>query len=111
MENNRSMGMVIIERTYSKDGAAIKVMLTQSAGGGANNPLSALGAISQMGMMGGGRKVRLHGHTGTVMPDNNSAKLMVKPRSGEGMISFESRNVDIDAVISFAKAFMKGYGK
>ncbi len=51
------------------------------------------------------------GHTGTVMPDDRSAKLMVKPRNGEGMVNFESRDVDVDEVINFAKAFMKGFGR
>jgi hypothetical protein len=111
MENNRNMGMVIINRSYSKDETSIKVTLTQSSGVGATNPLSALGAITKIGMFGSGPTVRLHGHTGVQVSTGRSASLMVTPRGGEGMVNFESRDVDMDEVTAFAKAFMKDFGR
>ncbi len=106
LNEQRAMGMMMIERSYDNDDNTIKVTLTQ---GGAGGSIGALGALANIGMMGGGKKSRIHGHTATDMSDDRAAKLMVSPRNGGGFINFESRDVEIDEVKAFAKDFLEDF--
>lgn len=105
--NNRAMGMVVIDRTYSGDGGSIDVTLTRS--GGANDGMAGLGALASMGMMGAGRKVRINGHTGTFLDNGENVQLMVTPREGGGLLNFDSRSLSQDEVEAFAEEFLEDF--
>ncbi len=101
LNQEKMMGMSTISRTYSKDGVEIsaqKIGVSDSS-----NPLSALGAFAQMGAA-GGRKVRIAGHTGSVMTQGNKVTLILSLKEG-GSFTFESSTANAEQVTKFAKAF------
>lgn len=103
LRNQRAMGMMMLERTYTLDGKSISVSVT--SGGAVGNNM--LGAALQFGM--GGNKVRIRGHTGQDMSSGRTAKLMVTPRKGEGFANIESNDLSFDELVTWAKEFFKEF--
>ncbi|NNF65965.1 MAG: hypothetical protein HKM98_00485 [Gammaproteobacteria bacterium] len=103
MKKNKAMGMMVTSRDYSDGKASVTVNLTESTSEG--GALAGFGAIAQMaGVMGGGRKVRIQRRTGSAMSEGNSSNVNLALQSG-GSLMFESRDLDLDALIAFAEAF------
>jgi len=85
-EQNVAMGMRNVSAEYKKDGKRVRVALM---GGGSGRGLGgALSGLARMGMMGGGKQVKVAGLPATVMPDG---QIMVTFEDGS-MLSFESSN-------------------
>ena len=102
MESQQTMGMQLIERSYSKDGQTIGVSLTGGAMGAAN---SAFAALASLGMQSAqGEKIRIQRRTAVITEENGSKQLVVTLKSG-GMLTFDSQNVSRDELLAFAKAF------
>ena len=100
LQTNTAMGMTVMERSYSKGNSTISVTLT----GGMNSAMGGLGALANMGMMGGGEKVRIQRRTGTAMSDGGENTIMFGLKEA-GMLNFESRDVSMDELKAFAEAF------
>ncbi len=60
--------------------------------------------LSQMGMAGAGRKIRLGRYTGMVMEAGRRNEIMIGLKMSPGMISLESDDATMDEMIEFAKA-------
>lgn len=100
VNQQKTMGISIIETTYTKEGKSIDVNLTGGAAGG----MGALAMFSQLGMAQAGNKVRIQRHTAIVNETDNKTEVMIGLKQG-GMLNFSSRNADRDTVIAFAKVF------
>ena len=98
----QTMGMSIVERSYSKDGKDIGVTLTGGASGGADNPFAAIAAMGMQSAQ--GQKVRIQKRTAVVSNEGGTAKVMVTLKNG-GILTFDSGDVSSDEVVEFAKAF------
>jgi len=92
----------MIERSYSKNGKIIKVLLSGGASGAANNAFAALASFGMNSAE--GKKVRLQRRTGFINTKSNKSELVVSLKSG-GMLTFESTDVSPDEVMTFAKQF------
>ncbi len=102
LESQQTMGMQLIERSYSKDGQTIGVSLTGGAMGAAN---SAFAALASLGMQSAqGEKIRIHRRTAVITEDAGSNQIVVTLKSG-GMLTFDSQSVSRDELLAFAKAF------
>lgn len=101
--SQQAMGMSSVERSYTKKGSKIKVSL---AGGASSAGNSAFSALAQFGLqMGGsGTKVRIQRRSAVINNKGNSVQLIVTLKSG-GMLNFDSRDVDEDELVAFAKKF------
>jgi hypothetical protein len=97
VEQQKAMGFSTLETVYSRDGKQIRVSFTSGGGG-----MSAM--FSQMGMVGGGRKIRLGRYTGSILEDGSSIEVMIGLKMTPGMINLESSDADIDEMTEFAKA-------
>lgn len=95
----KAMGIDMTQCTYADaDGNAIEVQLMGGAGG-------ALGGLADLGAaFGGGRKVRHHGRSGSLMEDGDDLTLSLKLKNGKNLI-FETRDVDRDALTAFVDGF------
>ena len=83
-EQNAAMGMRNVSADYKKDGKRVRVSLM---GGGSGRGIGgALGGLARMGMMGGGKQVKVAGLPATVLPDG---QVMVTFEDGS-ILSFES---------------------
>lgn len=83
LEQSQAMGMQNASTRYKKDGKTVKVSLI---GGGAGRGLGgALSGLARMGMMGGGRQIKVAGLPTNVMPDG---QVMVSFEDGS-MLNFE----------------------
>ena len=83
-EQNAAMGMRNASTWYEKDGKRVQVSLI---GGGSGRGLGgALGGLARMGMMGGGRQIKVAGLPANVMPNG---QVMVTFSDGS-MLTFES---------------------
>jgi len=102
IQQQQAMGFSMVERSYSKNGKIIKVLLSGGASGAANNAFAALASFGMNSAK--GKKVRLQRRTGFMSTENNKAELIVTLKSG-GMLTFESRDVSPDGVMTFAKQF------
>jgi len=97
------MGLSSVERSYTKSGSTIKVSLTGGASAAGNSAFSALAKFGlQMG--GSGTKVRIQRRTAVINNKGNSVQLIVTLKSG-GVLNFDSKGVDEDELIAFAKKF------
>ena len=95
---HKAMGMSIIETQYSKDGKLIEVSYNSGAGG--------MGAMfSQMGLAGGGKKIRLGRYTGLVMEQGSSNEIMIGLKMTPGMLNLSSNNASMEELSAFARAF------
>lgn len=102
LESQQTMGMQLIERSYSKDGQTIGVSLAGGAMGAANNAFAALASFGMQSTQ--GEKTRIQRRTAVISEDNGSAQIVVTLKSG-GMLTFDSQNVSRDELLAFAKAF------
>jgi len=102
LEQQEAMGFSMLERSYSKDGKIIKVMLSGGTSGAANNAFAALASLG-MGA-GSGKKVRIQRRTALLNTEQDNIQLGVTMKSG-GMLNFESNDVSAEEIIAFAKAF------
>ena len=100
LDSNSAMGMQVISREYTKNGETISVTLT----GGTGNSMGGLAAIAQMGMMGGGKKIRVQRRTVVDNSDGDEVSFMASLDSG-AMLTFESYDADNATVLEFVKAF------
>lgn len=66
-EQSKAMGFATTTARYRKDGKTVTVTLMGGAGGGSG--LGALSSLAAMGMMQGGKQVRVAGLAATVGPD------------------------------------------
>ncbi len=99
VNTEKAMGMDMTECTYSdKQDHDVQVQL-MGGGGGMMGGLAALGAS-----FGGGRKVRIQGHTGTMIEDEGEFTLTLKMKSGKSLI-ITSSSLDGEGVNNFAEAF------
>ncbi len=102
LEQQNAMGFMMTNRSYEKDGMLIDVNLSAGSAGGA---MQAFSAIAQLGMQSGaGKKMRIQKRTAMASNDGGSATVTITLKSG-GMLQFESRDVSLDTVVEFAKAF------
>lgn len=102
INKNKAMGVMVTERRYSKDGNTVQITLTEGTSG--SGAMAGLGALANMAALGGGRKVRIQRRKGSAMQQGNSATINLAMQSG-GNLSFQSNDLDVDALIEFAEAF------
>jgi hypothetical protein len=98
VNQQKAMGFSIIETSYSKDGKTIDVSLNSGGGG-----MAAM--FSQMGMAGGGKKVRLGGYTGMIVEEGERNEILVSLKMTPGMLNLSSNDASMDELSAFAKAF------
>ncbi|MEW8691012.1 MAG: hypothetical protein AB2535_07975 [Candidatus Thiodiazotropha endolucinida] len=98
INQQKTMGFSIIETTYTKDGKAIKVSYNSGSGG-----MAAM--FSQMGLAGGGKKIRLGRYTGMVMEQGSRNEIMIGLKMTPGMINLSSTDASLEELRAFAKAF------
>jgi hypothetical protein len=95
---HKAMGMSIIETEYSKGDKTISVNYNSGVGG--------MGAMfSQMGLAGGGKKIRLGRYTGLVMEEGRNNEIMIGLKMTQGMVNLSSDTASLDELQAFAKAF------
>ncbi|MEM1435102.1 MAG: hypothetical protein AAGG11_13670 [Pseudomonadota bacterium] len=102
VQQNRAMGMVTIDRSYRAGNRTIRVQQITTTSEA--NPFAAIASMAQMA--GSGRKYRIAGQTGVDMSQGNKAVLNVANQEG-GSTNFESNDVPIDVLVSFAKEFFE----
>lgn len=100
LESNSAMGMQITSREYTKGDNNISVTLTGGSAGG----MGSMAAFAQMGMMGGGKKIRVQRRTVMDNSDGDDVSFMASLKSG-AMLMFESSDTDNATVVEFIKAF------
>ena len=94
VRQNKGMGMFVTETSYTRDNMKIDMTLTGGTGAMA-------AAMAQIGMMQGGKRIRLGKHRGVMTP---KGELSVKLNDGR-MLMFKSRNASADELQAFAKQF------
>ncbi|MES9863263.1 MAG: hypothetical protein ABW157_14990 [Candidatus Thiodiazotropha sp. LLP2] len=98
VSKQKAMGMSIIETEYSKGGKNIQASFNSGMGG--------MGAMfNQMGLAGGGKKIRLGRYTGLIMEKGRSNEIMIGLKMTQGMVTLSSNSASMDELIAFAKAF------
>lgn len=103
LDSQQTMGMSIMERSYSKDNSTISVSMSGGAAGNAMNNI--FGTIASMGLQGAaGKKVRIQRRSAVVSEENGTANIIITLKSG-GILTISSSNVSSDEVLAFAKAF------
>lgn len=102
LESQQTMGMQLIERSYSKDGQTIGVSLAGGAMGAANSAFAALASLGIQTEQ--GEKIRIQRRTAVITEDNGNSQIVVTLKSG-GMLTFDSTIVSRDELLAFAKAF------
>jgi hypothetical protein len=100
LESNSAMGVQVISRDYRKGENTISVTLTGGSGGG----MGGFAALAQMGMMGGGKKIRVQRRTVLDNSEGSDVSFMASLNSG-AMLMFESSDTDNATVLEFIKAF------
>jgi hypothetical protein len=98
VNQQKAMGFSIIETSYSKDGKTIKVSYNGGGGG-----MAAM--FSQMGMAGGGKKIRLGRYTGMVMEQGGRNEILIGLKMTPGMVTLSSVDASMEELRAFAKAF------
>jgi hypothetical protein len=102
LDNQNAMGFSLINRSYQKGSKRIDVSLNAGTSGAA---LQAFSAIAQLGtQFGNGKKIRIQKRSAIATNESGTKSVTVTLRSG-GMLHFESSNVEMDALIEFAKEF------
>lgn len=102
LEQQKAMGISIIERNYSKDGKVIKASFSGATSGVASNAFAALTSFGLHSTS--GKKVRIQQRTAIVNDDGGNIQIVVTLKSG-GMLTFESKDLNSDDLTTFAKAF------
>ncbi|MET0091299.1 MAG: hypothetical protein ABW068_15000 [Candidatus Thiodiazotropha sp.] len=98
IEQNKMMGFSSIRTEYNKGDQMIEASYTSGGGG--------MGAMfSQMGLVGGGKKVRLGRYTGMVMEEGSRNEIMISLKMTPGMLNLFSSSASLDELTAFAKAF------
>jgi hypothetical protein len=98
VSKQKAMGMSMIETEYSKGDKMINVSYNSGVGG--------MGAMfSQMGLAGGGKKIRLGRYTGLVMEEGRNNEILVGLKMTQGMVNLSSDTATLDELQAFAKAF------
>jgi hypothetical protein len=97
VNQQKAMGFSIIETSYSKEGKTIEVSFNSGGGMGA--------MFSQMGMAGGGKKIRLGRYTGMVIEEGTQNEILVGLKMTPGMLNFATNDASMDELKAFAKAF------
>jgi hypothetical protein len=98
ISQHKAMGMSLIETEYRKGEKHIQVSYNSGASG--------MGAmLSQMGMAGGGKKIRLGRYTGMVMEQGSNNEIMIGLKMTPGMINLSSDTASMEELTAFAKAF------
>jgi hypothetical protein len=98
VSKQKAMGMSMIETEYSKGDKTINVSY--------NSGVSGMGAMfSQMGLAGGGKKIRLGRYTGLVMEEGRNNEILVGLKMTQGMVNLSSDTATLDELQAFAKAF------
>jgi hypothetical protein len=98
VNQQKAMGFSIIETTYTKEGKIIDVSYNSGSGG-----MAAM--FSQMGMAGGGKKMRLGRYTAMVMQEGQRNEIMIGLKMTPGMLTLSTDNASMDELSIFAKAF------
>jgi hypothetical protein len=98
VNQQKAMGFSIIETQYTKDGKTIDVSYNSGSGG-----MAAM--FSQMGMAGGGKKMRLGRYTGMVMEEGERNEIMIGLKMTPGMLTLTTNDASLDELSAFAKAF------
>jgi len=102
ISENMLMGMMMIERSYTRDDDTITVSMSSGAVSGA------LAGLTQMALGlggGGGKKMRIQKRSVIDMSEaEGKASYMVQLKSG-GMLSIGSDELSPEAVLPFIKAF------
>jgi len=102
IQQQQAMGFSMVERSYSKNGKIIKVLLSGGASGAGNNAFAALASLGMNSAK--GKKVRIQRRTGFISTKNKKTELVVTLKSG-GMLTLESRDVSPDGIMAFIKKF------
>lgn len=102
LNQQKAMGISMIERSYSKDGKIIKVSLSGGTSGAASNAFAALASFGMQSS--NGKKVRIQRRTAMINDDGGNVQAVVTLKS-DGMLTFESNDLNSDDVTAFAKAF------
>ncbi|MET0029799.1 MAG: hypothetical protein ABW101_19365 [Candidatus Thiodiazotropha sp.] len=98
IEQNKMMGFSNIRTEYNKGEQMIEASYTSGGGG--------MGAMfSQMGLAGGGKKVRLGRYTGMVMEEGSRNEIMISLKMTPGMLNLSSSSASLDELTAFAKSF------
>ncbi|MCG8486217.1 MAG: hypothetical protein AB2551_02290 [Candidatus Thiodiazotropha sp.] len=98
VSKQKAMGMSMIETEYSKGNKYIKVSY--------NSGVSGMGAMfSQMGLAGGGKKIRLGRYTGLVLDEGRNNEILVNLKMTQGMVNLSSDTASMAELQAFAKAF------
>jgi hypothetical protein len=98
VNQQKAMGFSIIETQYTKDGKTIDVSYNSGGSG-----MAAM--FSQMGMAGGGKKMRLGRYTGMVMEEGERNEILIGLKMTPGMLTLSTDDVSLDELSAFAKAF------
>jgi hypothetical protein len=98
VNQQKAMGFSIIETQYTKDDKTIDV--TYNSG---NTGMATM--FSQMGMAGGGKKMRLGRYTGLVMEEGESNEILIGLKVTPGMITLSTNDASLDELSAFAKVF------
>ncbi|MEW8506952.1 MAG: hypothetical protein AB2598_09620 [Candidatus Thiodiazotropha sp.] len=98
VKQQKTMGFSIIETKYSKDGKTIEVSYNSGGGG-----MAAM--FSQMGVAGGGKKIRLGRYSGMVMEQGTRNEILIGLKMTPGMITLSSSNASLKELRGFAKKF------
>ena len=102
LEQQNAMGFMVVSRQYEKGGSYIDVSMNAGSSGGA---MQAFSALAQFGMQSGAdKKMRIQKRTAMATDEGGNANVTITLRSG-GMLTFESSDVDLDTLVTFAKAF------
>lgn len=103
LNSQQTMGISIVERSYSKNGQVIKVSLSGGVSDSMNNAFAAIASFGLQAVQ--GEKIRIQRRTAVIV--NNNAKLtqVIVTLKSSGMLTFESKNTSDDDIVAFAKAF------
>jgi len=114
VDNQSALGMSIIERTYEKGPANIKITLMTSSGDAGG--LGALGALGELGKLfggasgdamlggGGGKKVRIQKRTAIMGAPGQSGSVNISLKSG-GTLQATSDELGSEDLVDFMRDF------
>ena len=102
VESQQTMGMQLIEQSYSKDGQTIGVSLAGGAMGAANNAFAALASFGMQSAQ--GEKTRIQRRTAVISEDNGNNQIVVTLKFGS-IFAMQYQSVSRDELLAFANAF------
>ncbi|MET0070602.1 MAG: hypothetical protein ABW096_11225 [Candidatus Thiodiazotropha sp.] len=98
VKQQKTMGFSIIETRYTKEGKTIEVSYNSGSGG-----MAAM--FSQMGVAGGGKKIRLGRYSGMVMEQGTRNEILIGLKMTPGMLTLSSNDAALKELKAFAKKF------